>query len=76
MSDFLEDSQFLAELKRSPPDNPIMFAGWSGCVSWASRKPECIVGFRTDTGAISFNRDDRETMLAFTDWVTLNIWGE
>ena len=76
MTEFTDDPKFLAELKVTPPKHPIMFAGWDGCVSWASQKPECIEQFLSDTGAKSFNRNDRASMLVFVDWVTRTVWGE
>lgn len=75
MNNFLEDEQFLSELKQMLPDNPVMFAGWVGCVDWASRHDKIPTLYTRDTGRV-LDRDYRASMLAFTDWVTQYVWGD
>jgi hypothetical protein len=76
MSDFLTDEGFLSELKKPLPTNPLMFAGWAGCVEWASKHPMHVAMYKHDTGATAFDRTNRSDMLVFTDWVTEFVWGD
>lgn len=76
MTDFLRDESFLSELKKPVPTNPVMFAGWEGCIEWAILHPMHVAMYKHDTGAAEFNRDNRSDMLAFSDWVTEFVWGD
>ena len=74
------------------PDNPIMAAGWLGCVNWAWGKPEIRAQFLKETGLILAPATPFERMIdkscgvvytpneeiaeKFVAWVNENIWGE
>lgn len=69
---------------------PLMAPAWLGCLLWAASEPNCAAQFTTDTGhniaalrstGINALIDkatgyDRSVLVAFADWVTLNLWGE
>ena len=76
MKDFFEDQSFIAELEFEVPDNPVMFAGWRGCMEWASRKTELVESYKTERGLDSFDPTNRSDMLLFVDWANEMIWGE
>jgi len=71
-------------------NDPLMMGAWAACLSWAISKPEIREAFKKETGhdidsivaAKGLNKliDEstgrtRETMHAWCDWATKNIWG-
>lgn len=78
-------------LKKKPYGLPLMIDAYLACVEHAISQPEARLSFKGQTGydlESLIGRDpiskmidkatgyEREVMLSFFDWVTVNIWGE
>ena len=81
------DPHVLRHMRTRPMGLPTMQDAWSGCVSWAIRKPEIVAQFKFDSGVDleavlpslyyveNLNTNEMKTLALFCDWVTVNIWG-